>query len=184
MDLSFNTTTLSRKVESARWRHMSLNARRESAELEQRAWNLYSALARTPSTIAEIRILAERVMKLRPNSHSMYVLMGHIEQEAGNLKMMRENYLKAIEVAEDPMDDAIWNGAITALEDGPFEILSECLERIYERKQDPKVARLLAEALWSMGNHAKAIAFLSMHLSRFPDDKKCRKLKKRIESDL
>lgn len=97
---------------------------------------------------------------------------------------LRAHYLRAIEVSYDPFDSAIWSGAILALENGPFDILAECLEKMYERRPDAMVARRLAEAYWSMGNLQKGIAFLTMHLQRNPEDKRCMKLKKMMESEL
>ena len=155
-------------------------------DIIDQAFEEYSNNFNSPENKVKIRATVEKVLSRNSGNAKAYVLLGYLEMDTGDLAGMYRHFVKALDKSSDPHNEYTWDYVIMCLDDGlkDFHRLADYLTRFYERKPEGFVVEYLAKTYLKLSEPQKALLAVSRHLGNFPNDKKIRKLKEKIEKTM
>ena len=159
---------------------------RTPSEVVDEAFEEYGNNFNSPEEKARIRAAVEGALNQTPGNAKAHVLLGYLDMDDKNLDGMYGHFVKALSLSQNPHNEYTWDYVIMCLDDGlkDYPRLADYLTRFYERQPDTFVVDYLARTYLKLNRPREALMAASSHLSSFPDDKKIRKLKEKIEKGM
>ncbi len=155
-------------------------------EVVDEAFEEYSNNFSSPEDKARIRATVESVLLDAPDNPKAHVLLGYLDMDNKNLDGMYGHFLAALDLSPDPRTEYTWDYVIMCLDDGlrDYARLADYLTRFYVKRPETFVVDYLAKTYLKLNQSQKALMAASKHLGYFPDDKKIRKLREKIEKSM